>query len=741
MSKRCPSCGRRFAEGLLFCAEDGAPLERDPIIGQIVAGREVLRFIGEGGAGSLFLVEHLELRRDEALKILHPSFAGEPRFLNRFLQEARIIARLQSPHTVRLFDFGREQGHVYILMEFLRGRTLSALMEQEGRLSPKRAAGIIYQICDSLKEAHEQGVIHRDIKPANVMVEVLGEEDHVRVLDFGVARSRGPESCKTQPGQFVGTPAYASPEQVVGSNEIDTRSDLYSLGILFYRLLTSQNPFDVPDNWLETLKRQASLDPPPPSAHIQLPKELDQLITEMIAKRPQDRPETAEQIRVRLAQFLKAPEDPPNIRPDDDLNLQAQMAKLYAQESALADERLALEALSKELGPRGQAIEAQETAFLSSREQLLTERLSLERWERDLQRQEKELEVLIYSWEKSISHSVEQMRKIRREAAEEWVRIETFRNSMGEIISRSQRAWAQYDESLTQRFQLGALSVEAQRSLEELRMEASEWGERAERRRDAHRPRAPQLPKEPRASTTEVEGSISLEAPELLKIPGGRFRMGSHSIEPGHKQDEEAVEVHLTGFCIAATPITQKLYAQVQGKVTEELLPQGGLSFYEAVEFCNRLSLSLGLEPCYSGDGETLRWNRRAKGYRLPTEAEWEYAARAGCRDAWLSAGEADLPRWACFQGARLRAVGRSPNAWGLCDLHGSVWEWCWDRYGPYPRGEIVDPSGPSSGVNRVMRGGSCEDSALSLRLAFRGRKPPALALPYFGLRLAQSLP
>ncbi|MEC8023651.1 MAG: serine/threonine-protein kinase, partial [Myxococcota bacterium] len=217
------------------------------LLGRIFDRRyRVNELIGSGGMGSVYRATHLEMNREVALKVLERGVADTDKQVQRFYQEARASSRLQHPNTIRVFDFGRaDDGRLYLAMEYLRGETLTELLCRQKRLSVDRSCHIIRQVCKSLAEAHQVGIIHRDLKPDNIFItDVYGERDFVKVLDFGIAKStdtEGQESL-TQTGFICGTPRYLSPEQAMGK-PIDARSDLYSVGVMLYEMLSGHPPF------------------------------------------------------------------------------------------------------------------------------------------------------------------------------------------------------------------------------------------------------------------------------------------------------------------------------------------------------------------------------------------------------------------------------------------------------------------------------------------------------------------
>ncbi|ETW92366.1 MAG: hypothetical protein ETSY2_53610, partial [Candidatus Entotheonella gemina] len=231
--------------------------------------------------------------------------------------------------------------------------------------------------------------------------------------------------------------------------------------------------------------------------------------------------------------------------------------------------------------------------------------------------------------------------------------------------------------------------------------------------------------------------------PEMVHIPSGRFWMGSPEDEAGHRDNEGPVhEVRVSAFEMMAVPVTRRLYREVIQPETLEadadMRPVTVVNWYGAVQFCNRLSEREGLMPCYrmDDDPESVVWDRAATGYRLPTEAEWEYACRAGSQTRFFFGDDADkLDRYAWLRGFGYPVGQKEPNDWGLYDMYGNVLEWCWDWYGPYTEESQIDPSGPQGGNYRVLRGGWSFGDPVGLRSAGRLRFEPEFRDEDIGFR------
>ncbi|HZR21488.1 MAG TPA: protein kinase [Verrucomicrobiae bacterium] len=286
----CPECLVRVGIG----SETGDPLagsktaaiDLPPIeqIARCFPGLEIIAVLGSGGMGAVYKARQRELDRLVALKILPPRAAKDPGFAERFTREARSLARLSHPNVVSLFDFGQVNGLHYFIMEFVDGMTLRQL-EQAGGLSAQQALQIIPQICEALQFAHSEGIVHRDIKPENVLLDRKGR---VKIADFGLARVLGQEAQDfrlTGIGEIVGTAHYMAPEQVESPRTVDHRADIYSLGVVFYEMLTGELP----------LGKFAA-----PSQKVQIDLRLDEVVLKALEKEPARRYQRASEVKTEV---------------------------------------------------------------------------------------------------------------------------------------------------------------------------------------------------------------------------------------------------------------------------------------------------------------------------------------------------------------------------------------------------------------------------------------------------------
>ena len=249
-TKICPQCSTEYGDDQRFCPLDGSTLKSlagaADLVGSVIADRyHVLRKLGEGGMGQVYLAEHVRMGRKSAVKVLHPGMVHDADAISRFNREAANASRISHPNVASIYDFGEtSDGLIYLAMEFIEGEPLTNIIERTGALPPARAASIVRQTGEALTAAHEFGIVHRDLKPDNIMIARNRDgSDCVKVVDFGIAKAANVETQKvTRTGLIVGTPEYMSPEQLAG-DPLDGRSDTYSLALVAFAALTGSLPF------------------------------------------------------------------------------------------------------------------------------------------------------------------------------------------------------------------------------------------------------------------------------------------------------------------------------------------------------------------------------------------------------------------------------------------------------------------------------------------------------------------
>ncbi|HEY4057279.1 MAG TPA: serine/threonine-protein kinase [Kofleriaceae bacterium] len=291
--------------------ERDVPVSDDPRIGKLVDDRyKILESMAAGSMGAVYKAERVPVGKLVALKFLHASFAKDSEFQIRFERETRVMSKLAHPNCVSVVDFGVWDGDPYLAMDYVAGTTLRAMLDK-GPLPVGRALVLARQMAAGLAHAHAQGVVHRDVKPANIMISnEVGQGDHVRILDFGLARLREAGAAgrdATQTNVVVGTPNYMAPEQTIGGGVIDARTDIYALGVVLFEMIAGERPFNAQDTMqLLGMHRAAPtprlvdrLSPLAPSSEI--PEGVQELIDKAMAKSPDDRFQTA----IELAEAIE----------------------------------------------------------------------------------------------------------------------------------------------------------------------------------------------------------------------------------------------------------------------------------------------------------------------------------------------------------------------------------------------------------------------------------------------------
>jgi len=287
---------------------------KDPFIGRELLGGQfrVLEKIGTGGMGSVYKAEQPAMNRMVAIKILHPKLAGRKDLTSRFRREARAMSQLTHPNTVKVFMYGEleDDGSLYIVMEMLEGRNLNQTVRKEGPLPVERAIPILIQCCGALQEAHDLGIVHRDLKPENIFLSKQGGiTDYPKVLDFGLAkvteRQMQPGSViLTQEGMVFGTPEFMSPEQAQGKT-LDARSDIYSLAVILYEVLTGKLPFSArtPMEYIQKHVTDPIIALSERVPDRKFPKGLDDVLAKALQKQPDNRYQTAGEFGEALRPF------------------------------------------------------------------------------------------------------------------------------------------------------------------------------------------------------------------------------------------------------------------------------------------------------------------------------------------------------------------------------------------------------------------------------------------------------
>ena len=314
----------------------------DPLVGQVLDGRyRVDQRLARGGMATVYEAHDERLDRTIALKVMHPSLAEDEEFVSRFIREARSAAQLSHPNVVAVYDQGADQGHVYLAMELVRGRTLRDLIRERGRLTARQALELFEPVLAALGAAHHAGLIHRDVKPENVL---LSDDGRVKVADFGLARAvTGATTHTTTGGVLMGTVAYLSPEQVT-RGIADPRSDVYAAGILLYEMLTGSKPYEG-ETAIQVAYRHVHDDVPPPSSVVPgLAAELDHLVARATNREPDQRPADARRFLTEVVSARRA-------LSDDELDTGGRVGPALSEIPGRPDHTLVVDLTSRTTGP------------------------------------------------------------------------------------------------------------------------------------------------------------------------------------------------------------------------------------------------------------------------------------------------------------------------------------------------------------------------------------------------------
>ena len=584
--------------------------------GKTINGYTLQRLLGTGGMAEVWYAEN-RIHKPAAVKLLSLDFAHNASIIDRFQNEAEVMVKLNHPNIRQVYDYGDIDDRPAIVMEYLEGSDLKALIKQGHRFTDEELVKWWNQMVLALNYTHAVGVVHRDIKPSNIFIDSFA---NVRLLDFGIAKNNE-GGTGTLTGSTLGTRIYMSPEQVKDPKRVDYRTDLYSLAVTFVHLLTGKAPYD--SSTTSDFEIQLSIVTKPLDL-TELPEKWRAFLEPYLEKEPNDRPQL-----VKFEESIPMPQVEKTVA-EPVIEVEEEIAIEPEDEGTLVDEPAPVVMPKQEPAPRAQAP------------------------------------------------------KPKHE----------------EVVSSKKTA-------------------------------------------DSEKPKVVEKPKvieKPEPLPFDANGVVF----NMLKMGGGSFVMGAskgdmfgsdkvRNYDPDARDDERPVHtVLISTYYMAETEVTQGLWKAVmgtnQGWETRYGLgddyPAYLVSWDEAQDFIKKLKEITGRQ------------------FRLPSEAEWEYAARGGKNaDGCRYSGDNELDKVGWFAdnsgGSTHPVKQKAPNSLGLYDMSGNVWEWCHDKYGGYKRINGIDPHGALRGNDRVLRGGSWRDKANYCRVSARSFFAPINSYNGYGFRLA----
>jgi serine/threonine protein kinase/formylglycine-generating enzyme required for sulfatase activity len=720
------------------------------INGQCIGKYQLLEELGHGGFAQVYKARDMVLNREVAIKILYTHFANEQNVAKRFWNEARGAANLDHPNIVTVYEVAEEKGSLYIAMQYLPGCTLQALLEKKGKLTLEEALPILEQIASALDYAHRQGLIHRDIKPANIMVDERETGFHVTLTDFGLVKVLASDTVLTSMGVMLGTPQYMSPEQLdpAQANEISYAADLYALGIVTYQMLTGQVPFS--GSTPAILNAHLNIAPSDPRDVVEgMPDEVANAILKMLAKSSEDRFPTAHAFVQSLAASLAGD------RIDASERDQRRKMPIWVWGSgSLILVALLLFVIAPWLGVGGLLPPVATNTFTVTLPVTITEPTKAIG---PVVEPSETAEPTTASTPTPTSDpsgfkvifndaaSASEVMKLER--GKTFTKTWQLQN-IGTRLPQDTVLIFNSDALIAtkERIEIGVVEANATMEIRVAMIAPDQFGfyqGNWKLQVDDKLVEGGKIFVE-----VQVEGMVgdtkkrSQDGMVMNYVPSGEFQMGDARGSEG-----EGPIVVLDAFWIDHTEVTNQQYERC---VLDGACEKSRCANDERFNGSQQPVICVDWQDAYS----YCEWANA----RLPTEAEWEYAA-CGPQEALYPWGDVydstrvnhcdincTLPsRDEVNDGFAYTApVGSFPQGQSWClvqDLSGNVWEWVYDWYGPYPPGRQENPTGVSSGNERGVRGGSWRNSdAVLLSCVNRGKNVITLVQDNVGFRCAVSI-
>lgn len=785
--KECPVCRRCFPDEINHCPQDGDETSPSLLGEPTLDGRYLLeRRLGQGGMGVVFQARHIFLKTAHAIKVILPDLVGnDPMLATRFRQEALAAAAIRHQNIIAVTDFGMVRGTMpFLVMEFVSGRSLQDILGAEGAMKPERAWELISPIAAGVGAAHRQAIVHRDLKPLNIMV-----QDHVplnegiKILDFGLAKIKSGELLgsfiQAQTSGLMGSPFYMAPEQW-SDEEPDARADIYSLGVILYQMLAGDVPFkgsSIPS----IMKKHLTMPPPSfQSMGISVPPQIEAVVRHALEKEVADRVDSVDAFLKELRGAMNA--SPVVMRPS------RPTGSLDPNKTMVSDVPFPSDTQAGGLSSTAVQLPPTNDTFLSTSFDSMAGTVSSSALDEDIQRQlEDTAAVRRREKEEQAAREAELRRKAQEEADQrQRDQEERLKREQAEREAREREQQEKFDrmaqqaKDLEDRLERLAVSMPPNVDGEQTSLPGqpgfqnpSSYPGRSfglpptvvtepEPSRKAPiflviagvvilalagagtgayflfkpKPSPPIVTTPPKDNPPEVNPP-PVKA-ELVQIEGGTFQMGRSG---GTPQERPAHPVQVQTFFMDKSEVTNSEYAQFvratghaapgywsgnKPPFGQELWPVVNVSLDDAKQFA------------------VWRSQRDGAAYRLPTEEEWEYAARNGAQSDLYPWGKSWKDGNAILKEATPSPVGSRPggnNKWGVSDLIGNVWEWTSSKVSAYPGNTIVIPRETRDLI--AIRGGCYVSDPTKaetpITSAMREFIPANTKTPLLGFRLVRS--
>jgi eukaryotic-like serine/threonine-protein kinase len=750
--KECPTCRCCFPDDVHHCPDDGSETTTSITGEPILDGRYQLeKRLGQGGMGVVYKARHIFLKTQHAIKIILPDLVGnDPNLVTRFRQEALAAAAIRHQNIIAVTDFGVVKGTMpFLVMEFVQGKSLQDLMAEDGAMSPVRAFELMQPICAGIAAAHRQGIVHRDLKPLNVMIQDnMPVSEGVKILDFGLAKIKSGELLGSfiaaQTTGLMGSPFYMAPEQW-SDEPPDARADIYSLGVMLYQMLCGEVPFkgsSIPS----IMKKHLTAEVPTLSSKgAEVPPQIEAVVRHALEKEPRDRTASAEEFAKDLSTAMSLASAELKRTADSGVSFDAAKTLVAPAPSDTVPPTGSTTAFDPHAGTISAAqLSEEENKTLFAQRELAKEAAAKQKFEAEeaerkrkaeeeenatREKERKQLEEIVAAQTKVLEEKLTLLASTMspKPVDPESTHIQRAGVTTGDVSlpGSSAHQFPRVDVGLVPK-KKSVMPIVLVVLLVVL-IGGGIGGYLLWKKKATTGPTGPTDP-----------GEVVIK-PDLVEIPGGTFQMGRNDSLP---QEAPAHSVDVSKFSMDKSEVTNAEYAQfvrqsnhqppeqwggIKPPVGADSLPVANITYEDALAFA------------------AWRSKRDKVTYRLPTDEEWEYAARNGSKDNLYPWGNTWQPGRAATAEAGLgqtQPVGsyrEGVNQWGIQDLMGNVWEFTSSKASVYPGNPAKLPDQLKDWV--VVRGGSFQSQAKGDRpvsSTLRDWVAPNYKSPTLGFRLVK---